>query len=221
MKTVFEIQRDLIKKDNPVIFDVGAFIGSITLEYYKLFPNAQFFCFEPDISSYAYLLDLKRKDGVTVNCYPLALSNKSGKAKFHHNNSSSTNSLHETDPRGMDYWGNGIETNYIENVDLITIDDFTNENKISNIDILKIDVQGHEYEVLEGARGMLSEHKISVVYTEIILVPTYKEQHTFDDYIRLMKSFGYELVYISNLVIKGVTEAQADYTFIAPEIINK
>ena len=40
-------------------------------------------------------------------------------------------------------------------------------NKIYNIDVLKIDTEGNDLNVLKGAKKLLSENKIKVIYTEI------------------------------------------------------
>ena len=48
-----------------------------------------------------------------------------------------------------------------------TLDKFCKLNKIKNIDILKLDTEGNEYEILLGAKKLLSKNKIGVIYTEI------------------------------------------------------
>ena len=45
---------------------------------------------------------------------------------------------------------------------MIKISDYIDENKISKIDILKIDTEGYEYKVLNGAREEIS--KIKYIY---------------------------------------------------------
>src|SRR5258707_6529973 len=51
-------------------------------------------------------------------------------------------------------------------VPTITLDDFTEQNKIPSIDFLKIDVEGFELEVLKGAAGLLSSKRIKMILFE-------------------------------------------------------
>jgi hypothetical protein len=51
-------------------------------------------------------------------------------------------------------------------VELRTLDDFCAERGIGRIDLLKIDVEGHELRVLEGARGLLEADAIGFIQFE-------------------------------------------------------
>ena len=53
------------------------------------------------------------------------------------------------------------------NVQTQTLDSFCLDKKIENIDVLKIDTEGNELNVLKGAKRLLSENKINLIYTEI------------------------------------------------------
>lgn len=55
---------------------------------------------------------------------------------------------------------------YTIKVPTITLDDFTEQNKIPSIDFLKIDVEGFELEVLKGAAGLLSSKRIKMILFE-------------------------------------------------------
>ena len=46
--------------------------------------------------------------------------------------------------------------------DVTTLDEFINENKIGTIDILKIDVEGFEFEVIKGAYSALEKNIINI-----------------------------------------------------------
>ena len=48
-----------------------------------------------------------------------------------------------------------------------TLDNFCLEKKINNIDVLKIDTEGNEFNVLKGAEKLLEQNKINIIYTEI------------------------------------------------------
>ena len=75
-----------------------------------------------------------------------------------------------------------ITKGYISNVTSrnktsLTIDDYCIQNKIDKIDMLKVDVEGAELELLEGANNMLNEHRIGN-----ICIATY---HKLDDFEKI------------------------------------
>lgn len=51
-------------------------------------------------------------------------------------------------------------------VQLTTLDAYCRDNSVDRIDVIKIDVEGHESEVLEGAERMLAERRIDVIIME-------------------------------------------------------
>ncbi len=51
-------------------------------------------------------------------------------------------------------------------VDVIDLDTFVAENDISQIDLLKIDTEGHELEVLKGASNLLRENRVRAIQFE-------------------------------------------------------
>ena len=53
-------------------------------------------------------------------------------------------------------------------VQTITIDSFLKKNKIKSIDILKIDIEGSEYELLLGAKNSLKKNRVKIILVEII-----------------------------------------------------
>lgn len=211
----FSTQRELIKVKEAVIFDVGAHIGSVAMKYRTLFPFASIYCFEPFPQSFEILM--KNVGGDTrVSCYKVAISGKNGTAVLNANLSPATNSLLRTDKKGSVYWGEGLlDTKYQVEVDTTTMDCFVKENGLTNIDILKLDVQGAEFDVLKGARDTLSQHKISLIYTELILCPTYEGLHKLHEYLALFDFLGYELLDFFNPLRRHRQLIQADAVFLS------
>ena len=64
---------------------------------------------------------------------------------------------------------------------------------IESIDILKIDVQGNELKVLQGAKRMLKEKRVKLIFTEISIAPNYKEQSEIDEVIKLLRENEYKI----------------------------
>ena len=78
------------------------------------------------------------------------------------------------------------------NVQTQTLDNFCLSKKIENIDVLKIDTEGNDLNVLKGAKKLLSENKINVIYTEIGSTKINfkeKEKNTID----FLNSYNFDL----------------------------
>lgn len=212
----FSLQKELIKGRDPVIFDVGAHVGSVARKYRQAFPLASIYCFEPFPPSFEQLLQNLEGD-TRISCHKVALCEKKGRAVLNANVSSSTNSLLATDIRGSRYWGEGLlDTMSQVDVDTTTIDCFFYENGISHIDILKLDVQGAEFGVLNGATAeVLSHQKVSLIYTELIITPTYEGQHKLHEYLALLDSRGYEFLDYFNPERNRKQLIQADVVFLS------
>ncbi len=160
--------------------------GEITSRYRKLFPTAVIHSFEPYPDSFESLKQNTLRDPrISVHKYALADTSKS--ASLSANALCDTNSLLPSDARGERYWGKGLlDTSDEITVHVTTLDEFCRSQNIERIDILKLDVQGAEFLVLDGASELLSRHRISLVYCEIILAPTYEGQRPTHHYLRFL-----------------------------------
>ncbi|MGE0799219.1 MAG: FkbM family methyltransferase [Lautropia sp.] len=216
----FKLQQRLIGAASPLIFDVGAHVGLTCKAYRELFPDARVYAFEPFPESHSKLVRTVAEDaGITV--FQLALSDSCGHRTFHVNPAEATNSLLPTDPSASRVWGAGLlESQGTIEVESQTLDAFCSERGIVSIDILKIDVQGAEYAVLQGARALLQARAIGLVYFEVILAATYRGQHRLHEYLQLMDSHDYCLLDYFNPVRKDGRLLQFDLLFAAPAIAS-
>jgi FkbM family methyltransferase len=185
-------------KSDLVIFDVGAHHGQTALTYSKLFKYAKIYSFEPYPTSFDILKE-KTKHVSLIKPFNFALGNKNGHIEFHVNNSTATNSILGTSTQGHEVWGTGkLETQQITKVQVCTLDEFFKQESLAKIDILKLDTQGSEHLVLEGARSTLEKGMIKLVYTEIITMPTYENQKTLDEVLYIFKTINFRLHHFYN-----------------------
>lgn len=202
--------------NNPItIFDVGACTGSVTFQYNDLFKKALIYSFEPYIPSFRILQESMRHHK-NVRVFNIAFSDKTGHTEFYVNESSATNSILETHPDGGKNW-NQRSLNTIEKIQIntITLDEFIAKNKIEKIDILKLDTQGTEYQILEGAKKAMNENKIPLIYMEMITRPTYKGQKDLDEILLLLRNNGFKLYNFYNYSYNSLGELrQVDAIFI-------
>lgn len=179
--------------DSKIIFDVGANIGQTAKTYRQLFPKAQIWSFEPFPKCYESLRNsLSDKQFHPI---PKALSDKVSTASLNLGAGSVTNSLLRRE-------GGTGETIQIQTD---TVDHFCAENGISNIDILKVDVEGAENLVFNGAKAMFSRGAIRAVFVEVYFDPVYEGMPLMWDLHAQLRDFGFVLhgLYSLNAGHKG------------------
>ncbi|OFZ00608.1 MAG: hypothetical protein A3K10_03665 [Bacteroidetes bacterium RIFCSPLOWO2_12_FULL_31_6] len=153
-KTSLKLWRKLCI-DTPVVLDIGANTGLYSLVTKALNPTAKVFAFEPLPKVLEYLNYNMKINNYDVNVIPKAASNFNGKAKvflmeghdFCTSVTVNKSLLAETTPQKE------LE------IETIRLDDFINKNNINRIDLIKIDVESHEPEVLEGLGEYLDKFK--------------------------------------------------------------
>jgi len=137
-----EIAHRLPNHTMHTILDVGANLGQSSTTYAKLFPDADIWFFEPVPESFARASDLLAH-APRVRGINKAVSDRDASVKMSISGTSASNRVIATDgPRAVE-------------IESIRLDSFAMENGIKQISFLKIDVEGHELSVLDGAREAL------------------------------------------------------------------
>lgn len=194
---VFEKQREFIGRDNvSVIFDVGARFGAVSRIYRQIFPTANIYAFEPFPESFKRLSETTSADN-HIHCFNTAISDKSGEELLHVNKFTAANSTFRT-AQSESVLNEICKTQDTLSVKAITINDFMNEKKIDQIDILKLDIQGGELKALKGAENLLKNGKIIMIYAEVSFINIYESQPLFHDVAKFLYSFGYRIIDIYN-----------------------
>lgn len=191
-----------------VVVDVGANGGQWTASARSHFPNAHFHLFEPSTECMRRLLCALGEDpAVTLN--QVALGRSEGTATLFSDTSGS--GLASLTRREIDHLG--VHMDLTEEVRVETLDHYARSKGLTTIDVLKIDVEGHELDVLEGAAEIL--RRTNVVEFEFggtdIDTRTY-----FRDYWRLLHPVGFTIFRISPVGLLPVTEykeAAEDFAF--------
>ena len=145
-----------------VLFDVGANVGGYSKELVKVFGgNGSIYAFEPSFSTYATLID-NTKSYANITCHNLGLSNKTASMTLFSNEEGS--GIASVYKRRLDHFN--IDMTISHECHFTTADEFCNENNVERIHFLKMDVEGHELSVLEGAKKLLDNHKIDYIQFE-------------------------------------------------------
>ena len=101
-----------------------------------------------------------------------------------------------------------------EKVSINTIDNYLISKNIEFIDIVKIDTQGYEPKVLEGALNALKSKKIQTILAEIIISDIYKSNVSFFELEKNLINNGYKLISLDdhgNLFNKAIFQLNAIY----------
>lgn len=78
-----------------------------------------------------------------------------------------------------------------EIVTLTTLDSFMEKIKNSRVDIIKIDTEGYEYYVLQGARKILESNPNMILFLECTKLGTSRAGHTQQDVYNFLNEFGF------------------------------
>jgi len=191
--------KSIIKAKKPIIFDVGAHHGETSNFMIKNFKNLKLYCFEPEENNFL-ILSKNNKNYTQIENYNFGFSNSEGELQFHINNHSATHSILPLEENHAKIWKNNLyPTNTKKKKNFTTIDNFLKKENINVIDLLKLDVQGAEFLVLNGSKKSLQEKKIKNVLLEICLATGYVKQKSLEYYIVFFKKYGYELFSFVNM----------------------
>ena len=209
----FQLIKKLVGKDDPLIVEIGAHYGEDTLRLLETFPNANIHCFEPDDRNIKIFNQTVIDERVVM--YQLALSNKNGKARFYKSFIESKtnkipdkynfiskkeynkNLLRNSGSSSLKVgYPNCLSEEYY--VKTIRFEDWYKRENIGYIDFIWIDVQGAEYEVIDGMGSTIQN--ISFIWIEYG-EDEYDGALNRDQTIELLFSKNFTL--IENLSSKG------------------
>lgn len=190
-----------------IIFDIGANVGNYSIFLSKN-PDAQIYSFEASPVTFKVLQNNTQN---IKNIQPLnfAVSDSITTLKFYDYDDREF-SQHATLYKDIivDYHkGNTKEFD----VKTTTIDNFALNYKISKIDLLKIDVEGHELKVLIGAQHMLQTNSIKAIQFEFTQLNSISRVFFKDIYELLNKNYNlYRLLPTGLLRIKSYTPTECE-----------
>lgn len=145
------------------IFDVGANKGDFLVIVADCLKGSRFsvHCFEPGQTAFE-LLKQRAAEMPNVTTNNLGVSKAEGKAVLHSDVPGAGGA--SLSARRVEHFGRVFS--HAEEVNLTTIDSYCEARSISSIDLLKLDIEGHELDALAGAAAMLKRRAISAVLFE-------------------------------------------------------
>ena len=188
----------------PVIVDVGANQGAVTQLFLESIPGAFLHAVEPNQQLAEMMSTRFGAQGLLgrrVEVYAVALGSSDGELELNVFNDSTTSSLLDVDER-LALVSSNFELASIEKVQVQTLDVLCDEMSKhgSAPAFVKIDTQGYELKVLQGAQRLLGQTPPALIQVEMIVASNYIGQAHFDEVWGFLRRFGYRLYDFERLV---------------------
>ena len=195
-KKIFKFLKDF---DIKIILDVGAHKGEFLQSIKKIINFEKIYSFEPQKKIYRKLNIFSIENKIFCFNFALGKNNEIRNLKINKKTSTSTFS----DINNLSLWykiksfilRSSTKSSFIdeEKVSVMKLDDFCDDYKISNIDLLKIDTEGHEKQVLEGALNLIKEKKIKYILLEFHLSNMYSN-YSVNDLENFLDNYNFKLL---------------------------
>ncbi|MDA1087064.1 MAG: FkbM family methyltransferase [Verrucomicrobia bacterium] len=175
---------------DPVIIDVGANIGAISLALSAQKPDSTIYAFEPTGHAYNKLLRNVELNGFESRITPIqsfvsAVSSSESALSAY----SSWRLDRVDDARHPIHMGISKEATTTQT----SIDDFMRDRNVTKLDLIKIDTDGHELDVLKGATRTLESMRPLLIF-ELTTYLLASQGIDFSEYEALLAPFDYRLV---------------------------
>ncbi|WP_350333167.1 FkbM family methyltransferase [Coralliovum pocilloporae] len=149
------------------VIDAGAYIGDTARLFQKIYKAGKVFAFEPNAKNNARMQELVKQWGAEKTIIPVQTGTGAEKGEIR-------------------IWGAGVGSSPIqkaglsdddaETISVTDIDSFVQEQHITNLELIKLDVEGSEFDTISGARETIKTQR------PILLVSLY---HTARDFFEI------------------------------------
>lgn len=194
------LRRAHILRTNEIdlVLDVGAHVGTFAQELRETGYAGEIISFEPLSSSFAMLKRASKSDS-HWRCLELAIGNRDGEALMNISSHSSSSSLLAIGRRHLEASPNsgyvGTQRVRVTRLDSVQNQLFQLEHRL----YLKIDVQGLEKQVIEGAAKVLDQ--TFGIEVELSLVPLYEGAALYRELIDFLDHLNFDLVSLEDVFV--------------------
>lgn len=183
----------------PIVFDVGANIGEWSKALMSEWENINLHCFEPSRTTFEKLT-INIPDKLSYNLVNMGLGRKTHKQKFYENDNILMTSKYNR-------FASSIQNKI--SVSITTGDEYVRSQNIEQIELIKLDVEGMEFEALLGFKNLLETKNIHMIQFE------YGE---FNIYSRVLLKDIFDL--LTNYKIGKLYPSHIEQVNWSPEIEN-
>ncbi|MCY2974576.1 MAG: FkbM family methyltransferase [Planctomycetota bacterium] len=140
---------------NPVIIDAGAHDGNDSMLMARIWPQGTIHAFEPVPATFAKLYRATQHY-TNIRTYHLALGNLTGKATMHVSSGNDADSSSLFSPTGSLASHPVLRFESSVEVDVMTLDDWSEKFNVRHVDFLWLDMQGGELSAMQSGRKLLT-----------------------------------------------------------------
>jgi len=161
-KFVLEYLPSKLLTTEPVIFDVGSNRGDYAKLVLTAFPKAKLMCFEPNPGTFQLL---SQNLASSASLFQMGFGKQTGTFDLYFDARDQTSVMATSNPEILKSISKVTETEKVQ-IKVETLDNFCASQKIDRIDFLKVDTEGFELDILQGAKKMLEEKRINIIQFE-------------------------------------------------------
>ena len=189
------------------IIDVGANNGMVAKAALDSYPESSIICFEPVRSTFEKLRCNLSEYGERVHLYNAALSDHDGLETINITSSNAANSLERQASFHKRFNPHICETG-TETIQVMRLDEAAGLFSAKKVQIVKIDVEGHELKVLKGGTNFLRAC-VDIIIIEIALQRDNSLEHqALFEIFSLLEELGFRLINIFDLHHANDSELQ-------------
>lgn len=187
--------RMLLEAEPSLVFR-SAEIGALPLtgeleplhQVLEMITGSTIYAFEPD---HVLCEKLNAKSEGHIVYLPEAIGKATGKSSFFETVDRACCSTFEPDIQFAQLYNalDGIYPKSETEVSVTSLDDLKKQNHFQSLDLIKMDIQGGELNVFEGAIDTLKD--VLFIVTEVEFVPLYKDQPLYSDIEQFLRKHGF------------------------------
>ena len=205
-KKKYSFLKKIISKNIDVYIDVGAHHGDTINEFLSIFAIKRIYAFEPSKKNFEKLKETikktNKKNYIDINIYQFGLGKKRDELVLNEITDGVSNTFNKLNRNSKYFIKKRLITTlfgikkFIDNkvpTKIIALKEFMIQEKINQVDLIKIDTEGFEYNTLLGLEDYIKKIKFILFehHYDNMLIKNYK----FRDINKLLLDNGFEKIF--------------------------
>lgn len=178
---------DFVMKNLPkdaLVIDVGANIGWYTLNLSRFLSQGKVLAFEPFSKNHLELQsNIEANQFKNIKVFQIGLGNKNEKLQIRYNSRDNNFGMASINLETYDY---------SEDIEVRRLDDFAEQIDLSKLKFVKLDIEGFEYEALQGMEEILKTYKPYLLIEQDENVLQSKTEEVVQKMDDFLKTIGYQ-----------------------------
>jgi len=197
------------------VFDVGAHFGEFSTALRATCPQALVWAFEPHPAAFKRLKEAATSGGFrSVN---LGLSERAGRLELYDYADGMTGTSHASLYADVFDAVHHAEARSVH-VEVTTVDEFMESEKVKRVHLLKVDAEGHELAIIRGAARAIRSEAIDIVQFEFNEMNVVSRVF-FKDFYEALPGFSFHHMVVNGLAPMGAYRPRTHELFILQNVV--